>query len=80
MNEKQKYYKVSEKELKEFIMAAARLEALEAGGVDNWDWCYESKQDYLNDYFSVNEPDWFEDNIPSFDMIADIEINSFEEV
>lgn len=31
----EKYYKISEDDLKYFIECRARLEALEAGGVDN---------------------------------------------
>lgn len=34
--------KISEKRLKELERAAAKLQALENGGVDNWEWYSES--------------------------------------
>lgn len=33
---------------------AAKLQALESGGVDNWEWYYDSLRDYYVDPF--NEP------------------------
>lgn len=78
MSEKQ--YKVPEKILRELIASKAELEALEAGGVDNWGWYSESKSDYLEDYFSDCDPEFFETNDISFDMIVDREIDRFEEV
>lgn len=73
-------FKVSERRLKELIMAEAVLQALEAGGVDNWSWYLESRQDYINDYFSANDPEWFEQNSPDFLDIAEIEVEKYEEV
>lgn len=37
---------VSEKRLKELERAEAKLNALEAGGVDNWEWYGESLKEY----------------------------------
>ena len=73
-----KYYKIKEEDLKYFIECRARLEALEAGGVDNWSWYYDSYADYLADMKK-------EYNIPmeedlDFKDIADREIKNFEEV
>lgn len=73
-----KYYKIKEEDLKYFIECRARLEALEAGGVDNWSWYCDSYADYLED---MKE----EYNIPmeedlDFKDIADREIKNFEEV
>lgn len=73
-----KYYKISGKDLKYLIESRARLEALEAGGVDNWSWYSESYSDYLAD---MKE----EYNIPieedlDFEDIANREIKNFEEV
>lgn len=76
----EKSYKVPEHILRRLIMAEAELQALEAGGVDNWCWYCESKTDYLNDYFSDNDPQWFEENSLDFGMVADKEIERFEEV
>lgn len=73
-----KYYKIKEEDLKYFIECRARLEALEAGGVDNWSWYCDSYADYLADMKK-------EYNIPmeedlDFKDIADREIKNFEEV
>lgn len=76
----EKSYKVPEHILRRLIMSEAVLQALEAGGVDNWCWYSESRQDYLNDYFSDREPQWFEENEPDFGMIADEQIERYEEV
>ena len=78
MNEK--CYKVPECVLKRLIVADAELEALESGGVDNWCWYSESRQEYLEDYFSDREPHWFEENELSFYMLAEKEMERYEEV
>ena len=75
-----KYYKISETELKYLIKCRAELEALESGGVDNWSWYGDARTDYLEDYFSDRDPEWFEDNDLDFDLIVDEQINEFEEV
>ena len=75
-----KYYKISETELKYLIRCRAELEALESGGVDNWSWYSDSRADYLEDYFSDRDPEWFEDNDLDFDLIVDEQIVKFEEV
>lgn len=38
--------KITERRLKELERAAAKLAALEAGGVDNWEWYSESLKEY----------------------------------
>ena len=73
-----KYYKIKEKDLKYFIECRARLEALEAGGVDNWSWYGESYSDYLTDMkdaYNMNKEDELD-----FKDIANKEIENFEEV
>lgn len=44
---------VSEKRMKELLRAEAKLNALEAGGVDNWEWYGEA----LKGYHAENERD-----------------------
>ena len=41
------YYKLEEQELKWLIERALLHEALVAGGVDNWEWCGESIEDFI---------------------------------
>lgn len=42
------YYTISEKRLKELMLAELNLSALEQGGVDNWEWYGASVSDFLN--------------------------------
>ena len=44
----EKYVKISVKELKELLEAEATLNALECGGVDNWEWYGEAFSNYLD--------------------------------
>ena len=75
-----RFYKISENDLRYFIKCRAKLEALEAGGVDNWRWYDEVQDEYLEDYFSDREPEWFEYNILTFDMLVDEQVENFEEI
>ena len=73
-----KYYKIKEEDLKYFIECRARLEALEAGGVDTWYWYDDSYADYLEDM--REEYDIPIEEYLDFKDIADREIKNFEEV
>lgn len=42
------YYTISEKRLKELVLAELNLSALEQGGVDNWEWYGDSVSDFLS--------------------------------
>lgn len=50
-----KYYKISEDELRELLYDSLKLEALENGGVDNWEWYGASINDFLKDNTNSNE-------------------------
>lgn len=73
-----KYYKISEEDLKYFIECRAKLEALEAWGVDNWTWYDDANSDYLNDMKAMYEIEQEEDL--DFNDIANHEIKKFQEV
>lgn len=73
-----KYYKVEEEDLRCFIKYRAKLEALEAGGVDNWSWYGESCSDYLEDMKKIYGIPQEEDF--NFDDIAKHEIQKFRRV
>ena len=45
-----KYYIIDKLRLKELLVTEARYDALENGGVDNWEWYGASIQDYLDLY------------------------------
>lgn len=48
-------YKIDEKTLKGLLISRYELDALECGGVDNWqDYC-DALNDYLEDYEDFNE-------------------------
>ena len=49
-------FKVSESELRYLVRCRCQLEALEAGGVDNWTWYGESMHNYVRDYFDDELP------------------------
>ncbi len=44
-----KQYLISEESLKELLEAAHKMAILEIDGVDNWEWCMESRKDFLVD-------------------------------
>lgn len=44
----ERYVKISIKELQELLEAEAKLNALECGGVDNWEWYGEAFSNYLD--------------------------------
>jgi hypothetical protein len=48
MSKNLRYYRISEPDLRELLMAAYTYNALEAGGVDNWDWYGESIHDFID--------------------------------
>lgn len=73
-----KYYKIKEEDLKYFIECKARLEALEAGGVDNWSWYGDSYADYLSDM--KNEYKLSQEEDFDFYDIVEHEIKNFKEV
>lgn len=52
----ERYVKINVKELKELLEAEAKLNALECGGVDNWEFYGESFSDYLD--FDGKYEDW----------------------
>lgn len=49
-----KYYLIEESRLKQLLESEARLDALEQGGVDNWEWYGESLSQYLDEYCQWN--------------------------
>lgn len=76
--EEERYFKVSERDLKYFIDCRARLEALEAGGVDNWSGYCDSCEKYLHDMKLQYGMDL--ENYLFFCDIVEHEIKKFKEV
>ena len=49
MSKDVRYYQISEPVLRDLLMAAHMYRALEAGGVDNWEWAGDSVIDYIQE-------------------------------
>jgi hypothetical protein len=73
-------YLIGEKELKNLIYLANKMTALENSGVDNWEWYYESIQDYLkflSDDYELDSDNTFQD----LEEVADFELkHDYEKV
>lgn len=74
----EKFYKISEKELKSLLEDSMRLSALDAGGVDNWSWYGDSFHDYLDNFMDENGITDREDFY--FSDAAEILVGSYEEI
>lgn len=76
----EKYYKISQTELLDLLKAKSILAALEAGGVDNWEWYGESTCNFLDSYKEENTLDLSEEDLEDFyfDDIAKIETDKYE--
>lgn len=73
------YCLVPKDELKDLLYDSLRLQALDCGGVDNWDWYWESVRDFIDaakaDY-NVPEDD---DDFDISDM-ADVDVEGYRTV
>jgi hypothetical protein len=71
-----KFYKVSRSELVELLAAYFKLQALEAGGVDNWIWYGESLREEIRNFIAENkldpDVDW------DFEDMAHAELDSYD--
>jgi hypothetical protein len=72
----EKIRRISEKELVELLAAYFKLQALEAGGVDNWIWYGESLHEEIRNFIEENEldpnGDW------DFEDMAYAELESYD--
>lgn len=53
----EKYYRISESELRELLENSLTLSMLEKDGVDNWSWYGESRHKIIKHYFPDAEGD-----------------------
>lgn len=81
INGEDKLVKINKSRLIRLLNAEMELEALQAGGVDNWSWYSESFQDYINQYLKDNNltRDDVGDNFCIYD-IAEKDADTYEEV
>ena len=70
-------YIVEEKTLLKLVTAYYKLQALEAGGVDNWSYYGDSLYDFLKEVISCDED---EDEDYSFDIFAEEMLRNFGEL
>lgn len=54
------YYVLTQQELLSLLSDSIRLNALECGGVDNWNWYGDSIKDFMGSWISENDldPTW----------------------
>ena len=70
-------YIVDEKELRELLYSYYKLEALEYGGVDNWEWYGEAQEDYLDFVLGQTGADYlFSDE--GFEFLVNDEIKKYK--
>ena len=69
-----KHYIVSEKELLKLLKGYFYSRALVSGGVDNWEWEFDSRHDFINSYNQSNNA-----HCTSIEEIADNALLSYEE-
>lgn len=77
---KMQKYIVDEDRLLELLTAELELECLEAGGVDNWQWYGEGKQEFLLEAVDGRIP---EEEIPdylNYDDIAKLDLETYENI
>ena len=80
-----KYYKISEKELKDLLVSQLELNQLQWSGVDNWIWYGEGYGDFMkeeaSEYLTKEEIEEKSDEIDSM-FVADLILNGgrYEEI
>ena len=73
----EKYYRISESELRGLLEDSLTLSMLESDGVDNWEWYGESYGDIVRDYFpNIDEEEFY--NL-DFDDCVNLIIKDYEE-
>lgn len=71
-----KQFLITETRLRKLLEAEARLEALEYGGVDNWEWCSDSLHNWLKEFKEWNN---IQDKDIDFEDVVDLGITEFIE-
>lgn len=85
MNITEKYYKISEDELKELLYAMHKLSILEIDGVDNWTWYMEGREEYVKSYCEENDIPLVVDEdgdieLPDFTELAEWDLRYYDEI
>ena len=75
MSKATKYYLVTEDDLKTLLRESFELNALQSGGVDNWEWFSDSIADSLKDYNT-----FYSTNHETIDEIVEDDIKNFKHI
>lgn len=68
-----RHYKVDEATLRDLLIRGHYYEALEHGGVDNWEWHGASISDYIDDCSAIDEVHY-----ESIEEIVEADLTNFE--
>lgn len=74
-----KYFKVSEAELREYLLAATKLACLERDGVDNWIWYMENRKEFIAECLDKTVEEVKKNDL-DFEDIVDLDIQNFKEI
>lgn len=69
-------YIIDEKELRELLYSQYKLDALEYGGVDNWEWYGDSIADFLDYALGADK---YSRNSEGIEMLVEKEIEAYEQ-
>lgn len=73
-------YIVSEKRLKKLLAAELEFQQLEAGGVDNWSWYGEGREEFLLEAIDGRVP---EEELPEdidYEYVAELNLSDYEKL
>ena len=74
-----KYFKVSEAELRDYLLAVNKLACLERDGVDDWSWYMAGRSEFVAECLGKTVEE-VEDNYLDFEDVVDLDIQSFQEI
>ncbi len=77
---KEKYYKISESELRDLLYDAAKVAVLERDGVDNWQFYYESYAETVADFMEVSVEEAEENDLSLADVVDKWIKEDYEEI
>ena len=72
------YYKVSKEKLIELFAACVKLQALENGGIDKWEWYDFSLNDFLKDYGFNSFEECAKKEIENLPFVTVYHINDYD--
>lgn len=74
---KEKYYKISETQLRDLLESSLKLDQLYADGVDNWEWYGEGREQFIANCLGCSIEE-VEENDYYWEDVVSKELESFE--